>query len=138
MSYRPKRVADEIRKVISERLVKGLKDPLPGFVTVRDVEVNRDFSQAKVYVSVFGSDEDKAGAIEVLNAHKGAMRRELGQKVRLRNTPSLTFELDESGERAARIHKLLDDVRPDEAETASESGDAGARKPGKDDEGEAA
>ena len=62
MSMRKKRVGEEIRKVISERLVRGLKDPVPGFVTIQDVEVNKDFSRAKVYFSVFGSDAEKVEA----------------------------------------------------------------------------
>ncbi len=107
-SFRKKRVADEIRKVLSERIVRGLKDPLPGFVTIREVEVNTDFTRAKVFFSVFGSDEDKQGALDVLTDHQKSLRSEVGKKVRLRNTPELVFVLDESGERAARIHQLLD------------------------------
>lgn len=113
MSYRPKRVSDEIRKVISERLIRGLRDPLPGFVTVRDVEVNRDFSRAKVFVSVFGTEEEKRGAIEVLQEQRKVLRQELGRKIRLRNTPELIFVLDETGDRAARIHKLLQENQAD-------------------------
>lgn len=112
MSIRTERVADEIQKVLSERLIRGLRDPLPGFVTIRDVEVTTDFSHAKVFVSVFGSDADKKAALDILQHSRGFLRGEVGRKVRLRNTPELHFILDESAERAARVHKLLDDVRP--------------------------
>jgi ribosome-binding factor A len=111
MSIRTARVAEEIQKVLGERLVRGLRDPLPGFVTIRSVEVTSDFAHAKVFVSVFGSDADKQGAIAGLRAQRGALRKELGSKVRLRLTPELTFVLDESGERAARVHALLDAVK---------------------------
>ncbi len=114
MSIRTSRVAEEIQKVISERLVRGLRDPLPGFVTVRGVEVTSDFTHAKIWVSVFGSDAQKKGAIDGLNTQRGALRYEVGQKIRLRNTPQLTFVLDESSERAARVHALLDEVKEHE------------------------
>ena len=111
MSIRTARVAEEIQKVLGERLVRGLRDPLPGFVTIRSVEVTSDFAHARVFVSVFGSDEQKQGAIEGLRAQRGFLRKEIGSKVRLRLTPELTFVLDESGERAARVHALLDAVK---------------------------
>jgi ribosome-binding factor A len=111
MSIRTSRVAEEIQKVLGEKLVRGLRDPLPGFVTIRAVEVTSDFAHAKVFVSVFGSDADKAGALEGLRAQKGALRKEVGSKIRLRQTPDLLFVLDESAERAARVHALLDEEK---------------------------
>lgn len=108
-TYRKKRVGDEIQRVLSERIVRGLKDPIPGFLTIREVEVNHDFTRAKVYYSIFGSDADKAEAQEVLDASRGYLRTLVGQKIRLRNTPELVFISDDSSERAARIHKLLAD-----------------------------
>lgn len=122
-SYRPKRVGDEIQRVLSEKLIRGLKDPLPGFVTVREVEVNKDFTRAKVFYSVIGSDADKQGAQEALDAARGMLRSEVGRKVRLRNTPDLVFIQDESGERAARIHQLLGDVTPEPATRAADDED---------------
>ncbi|MFZ9889703.1 MAG: 30S ribosome-binding factor RbfA [Myxococcota bacterium] len=111
-SYRPKKVGEEIRRVLSEKLLRGLRDPLPGFVTIREVEVNRDFTRAKVFFSVIGTDSDKQGAQAVLEGARGLLRAEVGKKVRLRNTPDLVFIQDESGERAARIHQLLGEVVP--------------------------
>lgn len=110
MSYRVKRVGEEIKKVISERLVRGLRDPVPGFVTIREVEVNKDFTRAHVYYSVIGTPEEKEEAALVINENKGYLRSEVGRKVRLRNTPELVFEEDVSGDRAARIHELLKDA----------------------------
>ena len=122
-SQRTRRVGEQIRKVVSERLIRGLRDPVPGFVTVRDVEVNRDFTQAKVYFSVIGSDAEKAGAKEVLDDNRGALRREVGKALKTRNTPDLVFVLDESGERAARIQELLHESEV--ADAARAQGDAG-------------
>ena len=128
-TMRTRRVAEEIQRIISERVVRGLKDPVPGFMTIREVEVNRAFTQAKIYYSIIGSDEEKNEAEVVLEQQRGFLRRELGRKIRLRNTPELFFIQDDTGERAARIHELLDQVTPSRAdeeddEDAEEGSDA--------------
>ena len=109
MSIRTERVGEEIHKLLSERLIRGLRDPLPGFVTVARVEVTSDFAQAKVWVSVIGTDAEKSAALAVLKENRGALRYEVGRKIRLRQTPELHFHLDESGEQAARVWALLDE-----------------------------
>ena len=109
MTMRKKRVGEEIRKVISERLVRGLKDPVPGFVTIQDVEVNRDFSHAKVFFSVFGTEAEKTEAGEVLNEYAKYFRSEVNKAIRLRNSPAIEFVYDNTPDRAARIHALLED-----------------------------
>ena len=107
MTMRKKRVGEEIKKVISERLVRGIKDPVPGFVTIQDVEVNRDFSHAKVFFSVFGTENEKLEAGEVLNNYAKFFRREVNKSIRLRNSPDIEFIYDDTPDRAARIHALL-------------------------------
>ena len=116
-TMRTRRVAEEIQRIISERVVRGLKDPVPGFMTIREVEVNRDFTQAKIYYSIIGSDAEKNEAETVLEQQRGFLRRELGRKIRLRNTPELFFIQDDTGERAARIHELLEQVSPPQENT---------------------
>ena len=103
-------VGEEIKKVVTELLMRGLRDPVPGFVTVHNVEVNRDFSRAKVFFSVFGSDEEKTEATEALQAQKSDFRREVGRQIRLRNTPVFVFFYDDTPDRAARIHRILDET----------------------------
>ena len=109
MSIRTERVGEEIHKVLSERLIRGLRDPLPGFVTVAKVEVTSDFAQAKVWISVIGTEAEKAAALAVIKENRGALRYEVGRKIRLRQTPDLQFHLDERGEQAARVWALLDE-----------------------------
>jgi len=132
-SLRQKRVAEQIQKVISERIIRGLRDPLPGFVTIRDVDVARDFSHAKVFYSVIGSDADRKIVREVLTQQRGQLRAEVGRQVRLRLTPELTFVEDTSGERAARIHSLLAETAPS---TTAGRGDADDDEEDDDDEDE--
>ncbi|MBL91264.1 MAG: ribosome-binding factor A [Myxococcales bacterium] len=121
MTMRKKRVGEEIKKVISERLVRGLKDPVPGFVTIQEVDVNRDFSRAKVYFSVFGTDAQKEEAGEVLNAYAKYFRSEVNRAIRLRNSPEIVFVYDNTPDRAARIHALLDDQSHQENEATDGS-----------------
>lgn len=125
MSIRTERVNEEIRKVLSERVVRGLRDPLPGFVTIAGVEVTSDFSQAKVWVSVIGTDAQKKEALAVLQHSRGLLRSEVGKKVRLRQTPELHFHLDEAGERASRVWQLLDEEKKKAGGAAGGTGAGG-------------
>ncbi len=127
MSIRTQRVGEEIQRVIAEALLRGLRDPLPGFVTVARVEVTTDFSHAKVWVSVIGTDAEKKGALDVLAQHRGALRYEVGKRIRLRNTPELHFHLDESGERAARVWALLDEDKKKNPPKVEPKKDDGAK-----------
>jgi ribosome-binding factor A len=111
VSIRTERVGEEIKKVLSERMLRGLRDPLPGFVTIAAVMVTSDFSMATVHVSVIGSEKDKKGALDVLADNRGALRSAVGKAVRLRQTPDLRFVLDETAEKAARVHALLDEAK---------------------------
>jgi ribosome-binding factor A len=115
VSIRTERVGEEIRKVISARLIRGLRTPLPGFVTISAVEVSGDMGVAKVYYSVFGTEQEVAEATKVLESEKRALRQEVGQKVRLRLTPELVLILDETPEKAARISALLNNLPKSES-----------------------
>ncbi len=110
MSIRAERVSAEIHKVISECLIHGLRTPLPGFVTISNVKVSPDLSVAKISFSVFGSDADCALATKVLEAEKWLLRQEVAKKVRLRIVPTLVFILDESPEKVAHIHQILNNL----------------------------
>ncbi len=91
--------------------MRGLKVDLPAFVTISHVEVSKDMSSAKIYYSLFGSDEQCAATEVVLTEQKASLRFEVGKKVRLRHTPDLTFVRDNTPERAARINQLLNESK---------------------------
>lgn len=116
MSIRTERVAEEIRKVISELLIRGLKTPLPGFVTVNSVNISPDLKMAKIMFSVFGSDEECAKAVQVLARETTHIRHMLAQKVHLRAVPRLTFCLDETPKKAAHIYNIINNLPPSESE----------------------
>lgn len=103
---RARRVNEEIRRTLG-RLIQELRDPRLGLVTVTDVEVSKDYSQAKVFVSMLNTD-DPAASIAALNHAAGFLRRELAHATAMRTTPRLRFVHDASIERAARLDELID------------------------------
>ena len=105
---RPDRVAEAIREEVAMFLSEGVKDPrVVGLVTVTGVDVTRDLRHAKVFVSVLGSDAERAATFEGLASVAGHLRARLGRSLRLRVAPEIEFRTDESVARAARIETLL-------------------------------
>ena len=110
------RVSEMIRGHLSELLATRVNDPRVGLVTITDVEVNADTTQAQVYFSMLGDESDREEAMAGLQSAAGFLRYELGQRVRLRNTPELMFHWDASLERGERIASLLDRLKDDSSE----------------------
>jgi ribosome-binding factor A len=104
------RVGEQLKKELSQIIQTELKDPRIGFITVTGVEVTSDLSQARVYLSVLGSDEQKEETLKALARGTGFLRSELGKRVRLRHTPELIFKFDSSIEYGSRIESLLDQI----------------------------
>src|SRR4030042_3008528 len=97
---RSEKVADLIRKEVSEMILKSLKDPRIGFVTITRVAVSEDCRFAKIYFSVMGSLEEREKSAKGLDSAKGYIRKELGRRVGLRYTPEIIFQYDPSIEYA--------------------------------------
>jgi ribosome-binding factor A len=114
MNLRANRIAEQMKKELSDIIGRKLKDPRIGFVTVTDVEVTGDLQIAKVFLSVFGSEEDKENTLAGLAKAKGFIRSEIGRRIRLRKTPDLIFELDESLEYGNRIETLIKHIKEEE------------------------
>lgn len=121
--YRPERIGVEIKKIISELLLREVKDPLltTGMVSITDVEVTRDGSYAKVFLSVFGGEEGDALAEENvltgMERAKGLFKREIGARMDLRRVPDLIFEIDTSLAYGRHMDALIDEVvKKDEEE----------------------
>jgi ribosome-binding factor A len=105
---RTRRVADQIQRELSDIIRLELKDPRVGMITLTGVEVTPDYAHAKVFFTRLG---DAAGQDEVLKGLErasGFMRTELAHRMRLRVTPQLHFEYDESVERGMRLSNLID------------------------------
>jgi len=114
VSQRQERVAAVVREVVSDLLSTRIKDPRIGFTSVVKVEVTKDLSLAKVYVSVFGSQEDKERTMEGLTSAQGLIRSEVGKALGIRHTPEVQFVLDEGIEHSIRVSKLLDEIKRSE------------------------
>lgn len=119
---RANRIGEEIRRIISELLLNGLKDPrISPMTSVNRVEVTRDLSYAKIYVSVLGDEEEKKETIDGLNSAKGYIRKTLASNLDIRYIPQPIFILDESIEEAIRMSKLIDEInRGEKIETKEE------------------
>jgi ribosome-binding factor A len=116
-SRRPDRVAEAIRTEVATFLREGAKDPrLVGMITVTAVDVTRDMRHAKVFVSIMGTDAERAATVEALNGMVGHLRTRLAKAMSLRVAPSLAFKVDESVARAARIETLLAQVRDEKTD----------------------
>jgi len=108
---RTHRISEEMKKEVSNIIQNELKDPrLPQMVSVMSANVTRDLRYAKVYISVFGSEEEKKNALSALKSAAGFIRREVGHRMQLRYTPEMQFELDNSIEHGAYITKLINDT----------------------------
>ena len=114
MSHRANRVGEQMKKELGDIISRKIKDPRIGFVTVTDVEVTGDLQQAKVFISVLGDEEQRENTLKGLAKAKGFIRTEIGQRIRLRKTPEITFEFDESVDYGNRIENLLHQLHSDD------------------------
>ncbi len=113
MTERMRRVNSILREVIAEE-VEELKDPRLGFVTITGVDTAPNLRTATVFYSVIGSPEQVAGTQAALDAAAPRVSRVLGSHVRMKYTPSLRFEVDQSIERGARIAEVLRHIHDEE------------------------
>lgn len=113
-TQRAERVAEAIRKEISSLLIRGLKDPRIGFVTITSVDVTSDLSQARVFYTLMGTQDARSETQAGLNSSTSYIRQQLGRQLRLRHIPEVRFEYDASFDYGQKIEKLLKDVKPNE------------------------
>jgi len=106
--HRHERVAEEIRHEVSAMLAGELKDPrLAGLVTVTEVRVSPDLKQARIYVSVMGTQAEQTSTLQGLTAAAGYVRHELTERLQMRRAPEVHFVLDHTEEYGQRIEELL-------------------------------
>ena len=109
---RMRRVDEAVRAVLSDAITQELKDPRVGFVTVTAVKTSPDLRHARVYVSVLGDDDTRAASLDGLASAHGFLQRRIAAELRLKHTPALAFEYDDTVERGMRLTELLDDREP--------------------------
>lgn len=116
MSHRVERVADAIREVIAELLLRGIKDPRVGMATITGVKLTPDLRHARVYFSVIGDDASRARTLAGLRSAAGFIRNQIGKKLSLRVSPEVVFEVDPTYEQAERVSQLLKDSLAEDAD----------------------
>lgn len=110
--YRSGRINEEIKRELSSIIQNDLKDPrLSAMISVTKVDVTKDLRYAKVFVSIFGKEEEKSSTINALKSSAGFMRKEIGHRINLRYTPELIIELDNSIEHGMHIDSLLQKIK---------------------------
>ena len=114
MTDRMRRVNEAVRQVLSEA-VGELKDPRIGFLTITSVVTSTDLREARVYVSVLGSERKRERTLAGLEAAHGVLQARLARELRLKRTPQLAFEYDPTVEHGVRMSQLIDELAPDDA-----------------------
>ena len=104
---RSERVSGLLRRELAQLIQAEIKDPEVGFIGVSDVEVTRDLSLARVFITVFDTDQ-AAASVKALNRAAGFLRRRLGQDLRMRQIPELRFLHDASVETGQRVDALIE------------------------------
>lgn len=107
---RPIRVAHLIQKEISVILQKQIKSSQLGFVTITEVKVTDDLRHAKVYFTVYGSEQERISTEKLLKRKTSFVRYLVGQRIKLRYTPEIVFQYDETIKKAAHIDELIDKI----------------------------
>lgn len=117
MSKKQERMSGRIRVILSELVLREVADPRLAHITITDVELDPELLYARVYVNALGDEEREQEVMAGLERAKGFLRRELGQRVRLRKTPELHFMWDATLAHGERINELLAslDIPPAEA-----------------------
>ena len=125
-SIKNTRVNMEVQRELSEILGRGLKDPrIHPMTSVVAVEVTPDLKYCKAYISVLGDEEAVRETLAGLKSGVGYIRRELARRINLRNTPELTFILDQSIEYGVHMSHLIDEVTKDLKRDGEDEGEEG-------------
>ncbi len=107
---RVRKIQEFIKQEVGNMLLHDLKDPRLGFITVTEVKLTGDLREATIYVSLFGKPEEKEASLAALNKAKGFIRKELGQRLRIYYTPTISFKEDTSLDYSMHIEGILKKV----------------------------
>jgi len=117
MGLRHERVAAAIKREISNIVQYELKDSRMGFVTIMRVDLTNDLRYARVYFSVLGQEKEQKATQKAFDSAKPFIRCLIGERIKLRFVPEITFKLDKSVEYSIKIQKELDKIKTEKANT---------------------
>ena len=128
-SIKNTRINSEVQRELSEIISREIKDPrIHPMTTVVAVEVTPDLKYCKAYISVLGSEEAGKETIKGLKSAEGFVRRQLASRINLRNTPEITFVLDQSIEYGVHMSHLIDEVTKDLKDEETADGEDSAQE----------
>ena len=107
---RVRKIQEFIKQEVSNIILRELKDPRIGFITVTDARITGDLREATVYVSLFGSDAEKADTLKALKSANGYIRSEVGKRLGIRYSPTIEFKEATSLDYGMKIDKILRDI----------------------------
>lgn len=120
MTYRIERLNSLFRQEISDLVQRHVKDPRLGFfVSVTAVEISKDMRFAKVFVSRFGTDLERKETLAALESANGFIRHELGNRIKTRHIPELSFRLDDTMEKADKMFRIMNQISSEETQKPS-------------------
>ena len=111
MNSRLVRIRKAIMKEVSDIIQKDIKDPrVSGVISITEVDLSVDYRYARIYISIYGSEEQKEKTMDAIIGSTPSIRYEVGKRIRLRHVPELEFIKDDSLERGSRISNLIDKI----------------------------
>lgn len=117
MSQRTERLDSQIQQELMGLLQREMKDPRVGFATITRVETARDLRHARVWVSVYGTEEERERTMQALEVATPWLQRRLGERLQIRHVPALSLRRDDSIEAGDRVLRLLHDLARERGET---------------------
>jgi len=111
MSRRTRQVGELLKEELTDIIRKEVKDPRIGFFSLTEVEMSPDLRSARVYVSVLGTDDERAGTMAALRSASGFIRHHLKPRLRMRQIPELDFRDDRSMEHAQQISQAISEIQ---------------------------
>ena len=115
------KVAEQIKLITAETLSRRIQDPRLGFVTITEVRLSKDWSQAEIFYTVLGDDQAQIASAEALEAAKGQIRTAVAKGVHMKFTPSIEFVSDCLPESSEEFDALLESVKAQDAEIAAKA-----------------
>jgi ribosome-binding factor A len=115
-SRRQERINQVIRRVVAQKIIEDVKDPRVGFTTITRVVVSDDLTNADIYFSVLGDTKEKNSTLKILNHMAGYLQKGLGDALRTRITPKLSFHYDSDSEQSIKMSQLIEKARAGDAD----------------------
>jgi ribosome-binding factor A len=105
-----------LKQEVSDIIMREIKDPRLGFLTVTDAEITSDMRHARIFFTILGDEQERKQSMDVLKHAQHFVRQEFGKRVRMKTLPDIQFVYDDSVDRGVRIFELLEEIKKDEPE----------------------